>query len=86
MSAAGISVLHMSKMIQIRNVPEEMHRALKENAAAEGMSLSDYIKRELAGASSRSQIERISVRVRARGAKLNSEEVVKSIRAHRDAE
>ncbi len=34
-------------MIQIRNVPEEMHAELKARAAREGMSLSDFLKREL---------------------------------------
>lgn len=34
-------------MIQIRDVPDNVHRTLKERAAREGMSLSDYIKREL---------------------------------------
>ncbi len=34
-------------MIQVRNVPEQMHRTLKARAAREGLSLSDYIKREL---------------------------------------
>jgi plasmid stability protein len=37
----------MSKMIQIRNVPDWLHRKLKARAAAEGMSLSDYLLREL---------------------------------------
>src|SRR5690242_1524800 len=37
----------MSKMIQIRDVPEPLHSTLKSRAAQEGMSLSDYIKREL---------------------------------------
>jgi len=37
----------MSKMIQIRNVPEWLHRKLKARAATEGMSLSDYLIREL---------------------------------------
>jgi hypothetical protein len=37
----------MSKMIQVRNVPEEVHRTLKARAAREGMNLSDFIKREL---------------------------------------
>jgi plasmid stability protein len=36
----------MSKMIQIRNVPEHVHRTLKSRAATEGMSLSDFIKLE----------------------------------------
>jgi len=37
----------MSKMIQVREVPERVHSILKARAAREGMSLSDYIKREL---------------------------------------
>lgn len=35
----------MSVMIQIRNVPEELHRKLKARAAMAGMSLSDYLRR-----------------------------------------
>ena len=34
-------------MIQVRDVPEDVHGTLKSRAAREGMSLSDYIKREL---------------------------------------
>jgi plasmid stability protein len=37
----------MSKMIQIRDVPDQVHRTLKARAAREGMSLSDFLKREL---------------------------------------
>jgi plasmid stability protein len=37
----------MSQMIQVRDVPEQVHRTLKARAAREGMSLSDFIKREL---------------------------------------
>jgi antitoxin FitA len=37
----------MSKMIQIRNVPAQLHGELKARAAREGMSLSDYLKWEL---------------------------------------
>ena len=37
----------MSKMIQLRDVPDQIHSTLKARAAREGMSLSDYIKREL---------------------------------------
>ena len=37
----------MSKMIQIRNVPDDVHRTIKARAAAAGMSLSDYLKRDL---------------------------------------
>ena len=37
----------MSKMIQIRNVPDTLHRALKSRAALAGMSLSDYLLTEM---------------------------------------
>ena len=37
---------YMSKMIQIRNVPDEIHRMLKARAVLAGMSLSDYLLAE----------------------------------------
>jgi len=37
----------MSKMIQVRNVPDPLHRKLKIRAAEQGVSLSDYILTEL---------------------------------------
>ena len=38
----------MPVMIQLRNVPDDLHRKLKARAAAAGMSLSDYILRDVA--------------------------------------
>jgi len=37
----------MSKMIQVRNVPDPLHRKLKVRAAEQGLTLSDYILIEL---------------------------------------
>jgi plasmid stability protein len=37
----------MSKMIQIRNVPDDLHRTLKVRAAEAGMTLSDYLLSEI---------------------------------------
>jgi plasmid stability protein len=37
----------MSKMVQIRNVPDAMHRKLKARAAIAGLALSDYVRLEL---------------------------------------
>ena len=37
----------MSKMIQLRNVPDALHRGLKARAAMAGMSLSDYLLAEI---------------------------------------
>ena len=85
MSAARVNVLHMSKMIQIRNVPDELHRELKMRAAAAGMSLSDYIKRELSRRSRKSTIKEIRARSKGRsaGSTLTTEDVVNIIREGR---
>jgi len=37
---------HMPKMIQLRNVPDALHRRLKAVAASEGLTLSDFLIRE----------------------------------------
>ena len=44
-------------MIQIRNVPEELHRTLKARAALAGMSLSDYLLREIRQVAERPTLE-----------------------------
>lgn len=37
----------MTKMLQVRNVPDDVHGALKARAARAGMSLSEFVLREL---------------------------------------
>ena len=84
MSATRLNVVDMSKMIQIRNVPDDMHRMLKMQAAAEGISLSDLIKRELGVMSGRMSFEELSSRVRERGpSKVKTENTVRYIREAR---
>jgi len=60
-------VKHMSKMIQVRNVPEDVHKTLKSRAAMAGLSLSDYIKRDLEQAAGRPSLEEIDAGVGRRG-------------------
>ncbi len=43
----------MPTMVQIRNVPESIHRTLKSRAALAGMSLSEYLLAELRRAAER---------------------------------
>jgi hypothetical protein len=50
------------KMIQIRNVPDELHQALKIRAIREGVTMSELIHRELPGIASRPSIEEIMQR------------------------
>jgi plasmid stability protein len=74
----------MSKMIQIRNVPDDVHRTLKIRAAGEGLSLSDYIKRDLEDLAKQATLEDVFVRVRARGgAGVKAEDIVAILREHR---
>lgn len=85
MSSTRSTVVHMSKMIQIRNVPDDLHRELKIRAAAAGMSMSDYIKRELSRRSRKSTINEIAARSQGRGeeSSLTTQDVVDTIREMR---
>ena len=87
MSSARVNVEHMSKMIQIRNVPDDLHRQLKIRAAAAGMNMSDYIKRELDLRARKSTIREIGARRRARSggkkSSLTTQEIVDIIREGR---
>jgi len=55
--------MHMSKMVQIRNMPDAVHRILKSRAATAGMSLSDYLLRELTKVAKRPTIEELIERM-----------------------
>jgi plasmid stability protein len=84
MSETPVNVLHMSKMIQIRNVPDDLHKELKMRAAAAGMSLSDYIKRELSGGARKSTIREIAARSRRRPSSgVNAQRTVEILREMR---
>jgi antitoxin FitA len=83
-SGTPVNVVHMSKMIQIRNVPDEMHRALKMRAAAEGISLSDYIKRELGAITTKVSFDEIDARIAARGpSQVDRETILRLLRESR---
>lgn len=72
-------------MIQIRHVSDEVHRTLKARAAREGMSLSDYLKRELERIAERPTMAEVLGRMRAREpSSVTSEEIVTWIREERD--
>jgi len=73
------------KMIQIRHVPDDLHRRLKARAALEGMPLSDYLLREIRRVAERPTIAELWDRIRQRGSVelgINSADL---IREDRDA-
>lgn len=54
-------------LIQIRNVPEDVHRTLKVRAAAEGTSLSEYVLRQVTRVALTPTPEELDERIRERG-------------------
>ena len=54
------------KMIQIRNVPDDLHRALKVRAAREGRTLSELILSDLPRLADRPSPEEVLTRIRSR--------------------
>lgn len=75
----------MSRIIQIRNVPESLHRALKAQAALAGMSLSDFLLAEIRLVAGRPTIEELRERVRRRSRAAGSVSAAKAVRRQRDA-
>lgn len=72
-------------MIQIRKVPPELHRRLKIRAAIEGMSMSDYVLRELRKALERPTRQEILERLQARPVMRLRRSPADLIRAERDS-
>lgn len=75
----------MSKMIQIRNVPDSIHRALKARAALEGRSLSDLLLDELRAAAARPSLQELEKRLAAREPLPMSESSAALVREERDS-
>jgi plasmid stability protein len=75
----------MSVMIQIRNVPSQVHRELKARAALEGMSLSDYLLRELRLVVERPTIEELRKRLASREPVRPHPSPAAVVRAERDS-
>jgi antitoxin FitA len=74
----------MSTMIQIRNVPNELHRELKSRAALAGMSLSDYLLAEIRQVAERPTLDELRARLQSRPATNPSVAPADAVRAERD--
>jgi plasmid stability protein len=75
----------MSKMIQIRNVPDALHRKLKARAALEGMSLSEYLLSEVRRAAERPSVSELRQRLAQRTPVQPSLSPARALRQERDA-
>ena len=71
-------------MIQIRNVPDVLHRRLKSRAALAGMSLSDYLLSEIRQVAARPTLDELRARLEQRPAVAPTVKPAQAIRAERD--
>ncbi len=75
----------MAVMVQIRHVPDDIHRKLKIRAAERGMALSEFLLREVTEVANRPTLEEVVERMRCRpktSARIDSAALV---RAEREA-
>jgi len=75
----------MGILLQVRDLPEDVHRVLKSRAAASGVSLSEYVRRLLERAASRPTPSELAARIAARGPvelPAPTEVAVRAIRDH----
>ena len=71
-------------MIQLRNVPDALHRRLKSRAALAGMSLSDYLLAEITRVAERPTVEELQARLASRTRSSLKVSPAKAVRAERD--
>jgi len=72
------------KTIQVRNVPDDVHRALRTRAAAAGLSLSDFALGELERAARRPPVAVVLERARSRTGGADGDAIVAAVRSGRD--
>ena len=75
----------MGRMVQIRNMPETLHRKLKARAAEAGKSLSDYLLEELRRSAAKPTAEELLRRIDTRrSADFSGEAIARMIREERE--
>jgi plasmid stability protein len=75
----------MSKMIQLRNVPDSLHRSLKARAAMSGRSLSDYLLAEIKEIAERPTLAELRERVHRRKTLAVEIDTARLVREEREA-
>ena len=74
-----------STMVQIRNVPVDLHRRLKARAAIEGLTMSDFVLREIRKALERPTRQEVLERLRSQPVRKLRHGAAEAIRAERDS-
>jgi plasmid stability protein len=83
----GCTLLHRNRMtmIQIRHVPDALHRRLKARAAMAGMSLSDYLLSEIRAAAERPTLDELRQRLDTRTRVSPKPAPAEAVRIERDS-
>lgn len=76
----------MARSVQIRDVPDEIHKRLRSRAAAAGQSLSDYLLAEIVRVAERPPIAEVLLRASSRHGGSDPEDIVDAVRSGRDRE
>lgn len=71
-------------MVQIRHVPDDVHRALKARAARAGLTLSDYLRAEITRIAHRPTLDEVLDRIETRGRPRRAIDSVAAVREERD--
>jgi len=74
----------MARSIQIRNVPDDVHRTLRARAAAAGQSLSDYLLADVTRLAHRPPVAEILLRASTRSGGAGIDTIVEAVRSGRD--
>lgn len=75
----------MGVLVQVRDVPDDVHRVLKSRAAASGLSLSEYTRQMLAAHAARPTVAELAARIAAREPPPPTSEAAEAaVRAIRD--
>jgi antitoxin FitA len=74
----------MGRNIQIRDVPDEVHRVLATRAASAGMSLTAYLRAELTRVAERPPAADVLARAAARHGGARIDDIVAAVRSGRD--
>ncbi len=74
----------MAVMVQVRNVPDDLHRRLKARAALAGMSISEFLLREIERSLARPTPEELLQRLRSHGRVDLAESVAEAVAAERE--
>ena len=74
----------MSKNLQIRNVPDDVHTTVRARAAAAGLSVSEYLLNQITDLAKQPTVTEVLERARQRSGGAEGEDIVAAVREGRD--